>query len=116
MVWRNWLNARLVKKDPFENVKRGPVLFRCIRQKILRELTGHIEWLVEHSLSTQPWRKGSVFEVLMLIRAFDSISVMSSNSRVAVGSNLCIVGDRYSDERKNPKKAVVQAVQSICRS
>ena len=64
----------------------------------------------------QPWRKGSVFEAFMLMRAIDVMTVMSLYRSVVVGSNLCADGDRYSDERRKPKNAVVQAVHSICRS
>lgn len=65
---------------------------------------------------TQPWRKGSVFDAFMLTRAMDVITVMSLYNNVVVGSNLCEDGERYSDERRRPKNAVVQAVHSICRS
>ena len=106
----------LVKNLPFRYVKRGPWLVGCTARYSLKARIGHKGELLLARRMTVPSRNGSVLEALMLTLAMSLSMVRSWCSRVDCGSYFVLCVDVYSDTRRNPKKAVVRAAQSISLS
>lgn len=86
------------------------------RPSIVSAFTGQRIVLLASSLMVTPCRKGSVLEDLMCRRMESLRMRISLNKRVMVGSCVVLRSVVYSDTRRNPKKAVVIAAQSITLS
>ena len=64
-------NRGLVRKEPSENLKRGPSCAPCRDRNGTVAATGHRSCPVAPITIVTPARKGSVFEALIVINIFD---------------------------------------------
>ena len=63
-----------------------------------------------------PSLNGSVFDAFIIKWMLLCLNVMSSKHRVVLWSYFCVCDDTYSEDLRNPKKAVVTADHSISLS
>ena len=68
------------------------------------------------NLMVVPWRKGSVFDVLIATVAMFLVMFMSDISKVEDVSYFVLWDDVYSDTLRKPKKAVVMAAHNMSLS
>ena len=64
-------------------------------------------------LMVQPWRNGSVFDVLMCMCICDLAMCISVSNNVVCASKVFIVGDVNSEALRNPKNAVTNAAHNM---
>ena len=110
---RSLLMSRRVRKEPLRNWKRGPDVGLQDWRYLYRAEMGQSMVLLAAIRRVTPVRKGSVFDDFMWREAVVGDRVRSVANRDEEGSYLCLVGEVYSDTRKNPKKAVRRAAHSI---
>ena len=95
------------------NWNKGPRTWVQDWEYAERAEIGHRGELFAARRKVTPVRKGSVFDDFMRREAEVGVRVRSEVNRVEEGSNLCLVGEVYSDTRRKPKKAVKRAAHSI---
>ena len=113
-------NRGLVRKEPSENLKRGPSCAPHRDRNGTVAATGHRSCPVAPITIVTPAQKGSVFEALIVINIFDGAVRLSKEISPKVKcsevSKLELVGQQISPDRRNPKKQTFIAAQSIRRS
>lgn len=86
------------------------------RRWFLRARRGQIDEFEAAGLISLPFLNGSAFDGLIVIFATLFVSCTSFANRVEVAENTVLEGEPNSEERRQPKKAVVNDAQSITLS
>ena len=86
------------------------------RRWFLRAGKGQIDEFEAARFIWLPFLNGSAFDSLMVIFATLFVSCTSFANRVEVDENTVLEGEQNSEERRKPKKAVVNDAQSIILS
>ena len=97
-------------------MKSGPVFEGCVFKCCCSAVIGQRIVLLAASRMVVPMRNGSVLDSLMTMFAMPFWRFMSSYNNVDEGSYFVLWDEVYSETRRNPKKAVVMAAQSMSLS